>query len=514
MGKLFSRVIISLYGLIITVVVLFSSEFGLNYLQVRALNQTQSVLPTSGKWEYSIIGTNPTFEGTCEELIEGVVFDAVSNIEITLITEDEGNSISIDAFSSTGGGIAFSGSYLLTTPGVYEKQGTDTTYILQVVSSEFIEGSTVSRNGREVGVNVEGCTLTLPVQISLLEAFDTSTSEEMASDITLLTPANVSDIEVFRTLTVYERIRVLKPVRIRNQPGIDGGENSVLGSASFGDELILRPNTELVQADGYTWLPITFGGQDAWVSQEGFVEIVASGKQELVSQDAILNVLSASLPVGAIGVVVLDYSLQAIDETGAILATWYWLNDENGEWGLERHLTEIERLNAEQRVADFPPPFPYVSDIYNTYGYESLRLSNFILTDFRVVINNEEKLAVLDFLYNTSIGIRQVRFSGVAIYSGDVDDIPSLINFDDYSNFPIGESLELSLAFPTSYADTNLICWDDTASEDWKAACDNYVKRIAASRTMNLASLETSLYGDQNFIDLTDQVILLEVRLP
>jgi len=85
------------------------------------------------------------------------------------------------------------------------------------------------------------------------------------------TPNPSPTLVLYRTIDV-PKVRIVNAVRVRREPSTSGGESTVIRIAQVGEELDVHAGIEPVQADGYTWIPVTIDGQEGWVAQEGFVE--------------------------------------------------------------------------------------------------------------------------------------------------------------------------------------------------------------------------------------------------
>ncbi len=70
-------------------------------------------------------------------------------------------------------------------------------------------------------------------------------------------------------------VRIVSPVNIRLTPGTAAGVRTVLRSGRVGEEFDIRPGTAWVEAEGYTWIPVLVDGRDAWIAQNGFLELLA-----------------------------------------------------------------------------------------------------------------------------------------------------------------------------------------------------------------------------------------------
>lgn len=123
-------------------------------------------------------------------------------------------------------------------------------------------------------------------------------------------------------------------VRVRTEAGTSSGDRTVLFTPVVDQELDIRPDVETVEADGYTWIPIIADDQDAWIAQEGFVELVTEMVDEPISQAEIDEACDSELPEGASEIVAIDNQLQAVDANGVVVAVWYW-GDETRDtfWG-------------------------------------------------------------------------------------------------------------------------------------------------------------------------------------
>ena len=83
--------------------------------------------------------------------------------------------------------------------------------------------------------------------------------------------------------------RVIRNVRARTEPTTSGGDETVVKTLVVGELLLIQEGVEAVQADNYTWIPIILDGEDAWVAQEGFVELV---EEFVIPQPEIIKTLT------------------------------------------------------------------------------------------------------------------------------------------------------------------------------------------------------------------------------
>lgn len=141
------------------------------------------------------------------------------------------------------------------------------------------------------------------------------------------TPTGISVPELYRWIDV-SRMQVIGNGRIRTEPGVSGGNATVIRTLQIGEVFDIRPDVEPVEADGYTWIPVIVDSVDAWVAKEGILQEVKQQVKIPVTAEEI-ETADKELPTRAVDTVVKDNQLYAIDADGTHVAVRDWGSEVN-----------------------------------------------------------------------------------------------------------------------------------------------------------------------------------------